>query len=307
MIMNVNITDINQELIADSAGFAKRCDISFYENIKNIAETMIERGDCPVLLISGPSGSGKTTSALTLEKYLDDLGHETHTLSLDNYFKPMTEEQKILNEQGKMDLESPDRVDIDFLNSQLEDIINHKEVVLPKFNFKTNMRETGERFRLKPGEMVVIEGIHALNPDVITVPDDRTARVYVSVRTRVKTKDGLVIHPSYIRLLRRMLRDKVHRARSYAGTAAMYKSVQRGENLYIMPYKYRSQFDIDTFVPYEINVYKNMIFDGMREENMEDKVPQLFRLLEDTYAVNSDIVPKTSLIREFIGNGQFEY
>lgn len=305
--MEIKIADINRELLKDATGFAKISDKKFEDNIKSIAEDMLKRGDCPIVLISGPSGSGKTTSALTLDKYLEDLGHRMYTLSMDNYFFSMTEQEKKLNAEGKMDLESPSRVDVDFLNSQLEDLIAGKEVILPKFNFKENVRETGSPLKLQKGDMVVIEGIHALNPEVITLPDDRTTRVYVSVRTRLITESGKIIHPEYIRLIRRMIRDRAHRGRSFSGTAAMYKSVQRGENLYIMPYKYRSQFDIDTFVPYEMNVYKNMFYEGMREEGLEKSLPELFSLLKCSEPVSADIVPKTSLIREFIGNGQFTY
>jgi len=129
----------------------------------------------------------------------------------------------------------------------------------------------------------------------------------VSVRTRVKTEANGLIHPEYIRLLRRMLRDRVHRARSFASTAAIYKSVQRGENLYIMPYKPRANYDIDTFLPYEINVYKQLIYDGLCKEGVDTKMPKLISLLQNALPAPTDIVPKQSLIREFIGNGEFEY
>lgn len=306
--MYLKLDNINKALHTDGAAFAKESDSQFENSIKTIAHSIIDRGDCPVIAISGPSGSGKTTSALMLEKYLDGMGHETTTLSLDNYFYPMTAKEKLLFAQNKIDLESPARIDSDFLNSQLEDIIACKEVRLPKFNFKENTREdSGITFRRNPGEIVVLEGIHALNPDVIQISHDRLSGVYVSVRTRVKTADGDMIHPEYIRLLRRMLRDRIYRARSFADTAGMYKNVQRGENLYIMPYKHRADFDIDTFVPYEINVYRDMIYEGFKTEGLCDKLPKLYKLLDGASPVDVSIIPKTSLIREFIGNGIFEY
>jgi len=306
--MFLDLKDINREIATNARAFATASDKELKSRIDGIAKDIIANENCKVILISGPSGSGKTTSAMLLQKSLESFGHKAHALSLDNYFHTMTAEEKQLFAQNKIDLESPNRVDIDFLNSQLDDIINFKEVNLPRFDFKENVRKaSGKTLKLKEGELVILEGIHALNPDVITIPDKFDTRIYVSVRTRVKTEANGLIHPEYIRLLRRMLRDRVHRARSFASTAAIYKSVQRGENLYIMPYKPRANYDIDTFLPYEINVYKQLIYDGLCKEGVDTKMPKLISLLQNALPAPTDIVPKQSLIREFIGNGEFEY
>lgn len=303
--MQIEITEINKKITDPQ--WIYDCENSYHQTVLDTAKKIITQKDnCPIILISGPSGSGKTTTAMMLEKALDDMGHETHVLSMDNYFYPMTKEQQKLALEDKIDLESPNRVDTEFLNSQLADIIACKPVMLPKFNFTDNIREeSGRVLHRKPGEMVILEGIHALNPDVITV--DKTVGIYVSVRTRVVTPDGKIIHPENIRLLRRMHRDTTQRGRSYSETIQMYPRVQRGENKYIMPYKHRADFDFNTFVPYELNVFAGMDLDAMEKAGIDKELPEIIELLKSADPLECDKVGKNSLLREFIGGGCFEY
>ena len=163
-------------------------------------------------------------------------------------------------------------------------------------------RDSGKVLQRKPGEIVILEGIHALNPDVIRLPEEKICGIYVSVRTRVEV-DGKILHPAYIRLLRRMLRDNVHRARSYAETAGMLQNVERGEQLYIMPFKHRARFDVDTFHDYELCALKALCTDEILAlPNLE----LLQSALKQLDTLDEKLVPKTSLVREFIGNGAFD-
>ncbi len=301
----VQLLDLNDKI--NDPDFAKKCDAAYRETVENTAKKIVEdKQNCPIILISGPSGSGKTTTALMLEKALDGMGHETHTLSMDNYFQPLTEEEQALVIEDKIDLESPTRVDAEFLNSQLADIIACKPVELPRYNFSTQKREkSGKILHRREGELVILEGIHALNPSVVTV--ENTVGIYVSVRTRIQTACGRIIHPEYIRLLRRMHRDVTQRGRNYYDTVTMYPRVQRGENKYIMPYKHRADFDFDTFFAYELNVFANMNIDAMKKAGIEREIPELIELLSGVHPLDPACVPRDSLIREFIGGGQFEY
>ena len=301
--MLVNLSELNGRLIKDTKGFIEECDKKYFDSIGEIAKNIvISKASKPIVLISGPSGSGKTTSAHTLERMLENAGIITHTLSIDNFFYPLSENEKILLREHKLNLEGPDRVDTELLNRVLRDIINGRPVYMPVYNFTENTRgvSTVPLIR-KPNEVVIVEGTHALNPDVITLPDSKTVRIYVSVRTRVKTEEDKIIHPEYIRLLRRMLRDNLHRGRSFTDTARMYHKVQAGENKYIMPYKHRSSFDIDTFIPYELSVYRDLIFEGLVKEDMIHKVPELIELLDGAHPVSPDnITSKIALINEFL-------
>ena len=276
--------------------------------LERITENIISsRNDRPVILLSGPSGSGKTTTAFMIEKLLDEAGCETHTISMDNYFCPLTHEEKELAALGKMDLESPDRIDSDLLNTQIEAINRGEEIEIPKYNFADSAREhSGLFLKRGKGELVIFEGIHALNPAVITVPDSKLIKLYVSVRTRVTCGD-IILHPSKVRLMRRMIRDKNFRKRTLRETMNMFHSVESGENKYIMPYKHRSDYDIDTFMAYELNAYRDSLIDQLRELSDFPELADVTAVLEQLVPLDKKDIPRDSLICEFIGRGQFKY
>ena len=301
------MTDINRNLAADAAAFIDGAEKNYHRQLSEIADFVAaHKEQCPLVLLSGPSGSGKTTSALILEDKLDRRGLETHTLSMDNYFRTLTPEQHALVAEEKLDLESPDRVDGELLTEQLRAIIACEPVELPVFNFRTHTREmSGKILHRKPGEVVVLEGIHALNPAVITLPPEQTVRLYVSVRTRVEGPDGTVLHPKYIRLLRRMLRDVQHRGRQAADTLQMFHSVNRGEDNFIMPYKHRSTFDVDTFFPYEINVYAKYLLEDLQTLADRPEIAAILPVLTAADPLDAASVPDTALIREFIGDSVY--
>ncbi len=306
--MNIEVTRINAQIQTDPAKFVKEVNEDYIYKLKKIADDIIaNREQKPVILISGPSGSGKTTTSFLLEKLLDDSGHPTHTLSMDNYFRPLTESEKALAALGKMDLESPDRVDKELLNAQIHAINMGEEIEIPRYNFKTSSRDgKGTPFRRNKGELVIFEGIHSLNPDVITVPDEELCKIYVSVRTRITCGD-IILHPSKVRLMRRMIRDKNFRQRSLRETMNMYDSVEAGENKYIMPYKHRSDYDVDTFMAYEMSAYRDLILPQLREMNDVAELRDTIGVFENLSPLAPEYVTPDSLICEFVGNGQFKY
>lgn len=224
---------------------------------------------------------------------------------MDNYFRSLTEEEKHLSVLGKMDLESPQRVDNDLLNSHIEMIGRGETVEIPRYNFGNSLREnSGTPLRREHGELVIFEGIHALNPNVITVPDSEICKIYVSVRTRVTCGD-IILHPSKIRLMRRMIRDSKFRQRSLRETMNMFSSVERGEDKYIMPYKHRSDYDIDTFIPYELSLYRDSLLDKLHEMSDIPELDDVIEVMENLVSIDSAVVPTNSMVREFIGEGEF--
>ena len=306
--MKIELGRINQAVERDPASFIRDTNAAYLENLRKIATDIADHRDQrPIILLSGPSGSGKTTSALMIEKMLDEQGIETHTLSLDNYFSPFNDEERKLFAEGKLDLESPKRIDSDFLTSQLRSIYNCEPIELPIYDFKDSKRlKSGKILHRKPGELVILEGIHALNPDIIDFPDENTAKIYVSVRTRI-SKDGEILHPSKIRLMRRLIRDLLFRKRSFPETLHMFGSVEAGENKYIMPYKHRSTYDVDTFMAYEICAYRPFLIEDFRLLTESSLVKEMLDFLEQTATLMQEQITPDSLVCEFIGNGQFEY
>lgn len=306
--MNIEVNRINSGIAENPAEYVKLTNEAYFYQLRKIAENIAENStERPVILLSGASGSGKTTTALMIAKILGEMGYPTHTLSMDNYFKSLNDEERELSAHGKMDLESPDRIDKELLNSQIEAINDCRAVDVPRYDFADSRRD-GVKLTLKrqPGELVIFEGIHALNPDVITVPDRRLCKLYVSVRTRI-TCGNIVLHPSKVRLMRRMIRDRNFRKRALRETMNMFQSVESGENKYIMPYKYRSDFDIDTFMAYEMNVYRDSLLAELKEMADIPELADVTEVMEALTSLDCGFVSKDSLVREFIGEGEFNY
>ncbi|MCL2638470.1 MAG: nucleoside kinase [Oscillospiraceae bacterium] len=301
----IPIKSINKNA-AEPEGFVNFSEEEYRLGVVDAALGVIEAnkngGNKPIVLITGPSGSGKTVTAHRLRAELTKLGAATHIISMDNYFKPLK------GGTDGVDLESPDRVDRELFAEQAEKILSGEEITLPIFNFQKQDREWGGKFRRGEGEFVIFEGIHMLNPLVSGCLAGHASSVYVSVRTRLKSALGHSLHPSKIRLMRRFVRDKLFRARTFFQTMEHFNNVQRGEKLHIMPYKKHAEFDIDTFVPYETNVYKKHIFAELAAAPEKNNfVYELLMFLEELENIADEFVPEDSLVREFIGGNTLMY
>lgn len=305
----ISVNEINKNINENRDEFIRKVENNYHNQLNNIAKKiMIDDHEKPVVLVSGPSGSGKTTSSLIIERRLTEAGHKAQTISLDNYFLSKDAKNMPIDEDGNIDLESPRRLDIELLHDHIKKLINREVINIPTFDFKTQMRASSIPFRREKNHVILIEGIHALNPLVIGEDvSDYTTRVYVSVRTRLKCNDGTIIHPRKIRLMRRLIRDKMFRGRKLEEVFDMFKSVSRGEELYIMPFKNRADYDIDTFISYEPSAYKNALLKDLLEatdeyRNTED-CKMLTQLLSEVNTIPTEIIDNMSLIREFIGGG----
>lgn len=300
----IPVKELNDSAV-DPQEFVLSAENAYADQISAAAERIyMERKERPVVLISGPSGSGKTTSAGRIAQLLEDNGCRAHTISMDNYFLPLTEQDKRLAELGQFDFESPKRLDTELFSRHLKMLSRCEAIDVPAFDFTAQERRPGITLECSPGDIVIMEGIHALNPEVTGHSDEFTNRVYVSVRTRLES-DGALLHPSKIRLMRRLIRDKLYRGRSISETMDFFRSVERGEDLYIMPFKHRASFDIDTFIAYEPMVYRDILLGDLEHvsgtygdyEHYAD-IEQFLRKLQP---MDREVVPENSLVREFIG------
>jgi len=278
-------------------------DNRYWDEIRQIANKIkIHRNENPILLLSGPSGSGKTTTAQTIEKMLDVEGIETHTVSMDRYFSTLSREESMT-----VDLESPERLDKALLEEHIDKLLKFEEIELPDFDFvNTRQIKSGEKLRRKPDEIIIFEGIHALNPSAISV-DHGTSKMYISVRTRVEYANGKILHPKFIRLIRRMSRDMRSRGRIPTQTLAFFESVERGVEKFVSPYKVYADYSIDTFIGYEPLLYGAEILNNLiAERNLVsgregEIVDNLIEFLSSFRGRDKSLVPSNSLIREFIG------
>ena len=191
------------------------------------------------------------------------------------------------------------------VQNNVTSIYNCEPIQLPTYDFRESTRYfTGEKLERKPGELVILEGIHSLDPDVVGLPDEDTAKIYISVRTRI-TQNGRELHPAKIRLMRRLVRDYLFRKRSFADTLMMYDSVEEGENKYIMPYKYRSTYDVDTFMAYEICAYQPFLLEALRSMPLDERVEDMLDFLSEAAPLEAKNITPDSLVCEFIGNSAF--
>lgn len=275
----------------------------YFEQLTSAAEEVYEqRAEKPIVLISGPSGSGKTTSAVRVAEALKKKGCGAHVVSMDNYFLPLKKDKELHGEE--IDFESPERLDMELFRKHLEMLNSGEEIDIPGFDFAKQDRIPGMKLKREPGDLVILEGIHALNPLVTGESDDYTHRIYVSVRTRIQLGDEM-LHPSKIRLMRRLMRDKLYRGRELAETFEFFKSVERGEDLYIMPHKHRADHDIDTFIEYEASVYRDLLLPELERtapsyEGYSD-FADIERFLRALSGIDKKYVPEDALIREFVG------
>lgn len=304
----INISQLNKSIQSDAMGFIKRSNDDYINKVALVAKSISENiEEKPLVLLSGPSGSGKTTTAFKISEELGKLGIESQVVSMDNYFIPnknIEEKNVPRDEEGNVDLESPYRLDIQLFQEHMKLMAECQTADVPIFDFVNQDYSGYTPLKRKPNEVIIIEGIHALNPKVTGDMSSRASCVYVSVRTRLKTKSGDLLHPSQVRLMRRLIRDRLFRGREFDDIFAMYKSVQRGENLYIMPHKHRADYDIDTFIDYEAPVYKSIIYDELlhaEKTKYADLRAMTLTYLHELEAIPSIFVPKSALIKEFIG------
>lgn len=302
-------TQISALLTADAKAVLERDRRNYFAQVEQAAKIIAaNRQQRPIVLLAGPSGSGKTTTALLIERELERMGIVTHTLQMDDYFTPLTQEELQLLAENKLDLEKPTRVDIPYFQKDLDRILAGEEIELPRYDFKTSTRVyEGRMLHRKEGEIVIMEGIHAMNPDV-TGHAESTTRVYVSVRTRITSTDGETLHPSKIRLARRLLRDRTGRGRKLTETIGMKDRVDHGEQLYIMPYKDLAHCSVDSFYSAELSIYKAYLFEDLKALLPEyPELADLVHIFSELPETPSYIVPTDSLLREFIGGSELDY
>lgn len=306
--MKYYLDDINYQIKNNPQKFIEFCESEYNTQLENIARSIADNANiAPIVLISGPSGSGKTTTAMKLEALLDSWGHEAHTISLDNYFRELNDEEFKLAKDGKLDLESPDRLDKNYLNMQIRCILDCVSVDIPKYNFTTCKREfSGWTLKRKEGEIIIFEGTHALNPNVITVPDEECARFYVSIRSQFVT-DEIELRSKVIRLARRMIRDQETRDRDLLDTFNMFLSVNEGEDEFIRPFMNRCNYSIDTIIPYEINIYRSLLLNSLSTLPQTNEIVTLTKVIEQACELDKNLVPSNSLMREFIGDSSLHY
>ena len=281
------------------------------KKISQIADTIAGRKEIKVVLIAGPSSSGKTTFCKRLSVQLLASGVKPVQISLDDYFVNRAETPK--DENGELDYESIYALNIRLINEQFNALFRGEEVELPKYNFQTGMSEkSGKKLHLGENNILLVEGIHALNPALTEqIADDKKFKIYASALTTILLDDHNYIPTTDNRLLRRIVRDYKYRGCSAQETIHRWPSVRAGENKWIFPYQEQADVMFNTAMLFELAVIKT------QAEEVLEQVPEKCDEYAEAYRLRKFLkyfaplpfrnLPPTSLLREFLGGSSFKY
>ena len=298
--LNETIQDgrINEVILVSEALHAQQ--------ISRIASAIRDRkDDVRVILIAGPSSSGKTTFSKRLTIQLLAEGVSPYAFEMDNYF--VNREDTPKNAEGKYDFESLDAVNRTLLNDHIKRLTAGERVQLRKYNFRTGINEPGEEVQLEPGQMIILEGIHGLNPKLLEdVPSEQTYRIYVSCLTQLNLDRHNRISTTDTRELRRILRDARDRGYSAQQTISNWEMVRQGEKNHIFPYQENADIMFNSALAYELTALKPLVEPLLRmvpygtREYIEAK--RLFKFLQWFLPIEQKFIPDNSILREFIGD-----
>ena len=305
--MSYSLYDINYRTVSDPKGFLEESDAIYESKVAAAADKIIRHlAENPIVLLSGPSGSGKTTTAEKIAAELNRRGVGTHYVAMDDYFKTVTPETVPRTPEGEMDLESPLCLDMELLREHFTQLAEGRRIYVPKYEFARQMRvqEGGKSIKLKKDEVVIFEGIHALN-DMITDLCPEAFKLYVSARSDVYFEDTIVFKRTWFRLVRRMVRDYNFRGSDPLETMSMWDNVRRGEIANISPFKDKADYQFDTSFPYELcvmNETATKLFQSVPEGiGRFDELRRVLPALQMFGVIDSALVAEDAMIREFIG------
>ncbi|MCR5487398.1 MAG: nucleoside kinase [Lachnospiraceae bacterium] len=278
--------------------------------IAEIAKSIKEKGNRKFVMIAGPSSSGKTTFSHRLSIQLIAHGMRPHPIGVDDYFK--NREDTPLDEEGNYDFESLGAIDVEGFNRDMTALLQGETVQLPRFNFKTGQREyRGDFLKLGPEDILVIEGIHGLNDKLsYSLPPESKFRIYISALTTLNVDEHNRVPTTDARLIRRMVRDYRTRGASASRTMNMWDSVRRGEEQNIFPFQESADAMFNSALVYELAVLKPLVepllFGIPKEDPCYQEAKRLLKFLEYFLSIDTEHIPKNSIVREFVGGSCFD-
>ena len=311
--MAYDLSEINFKTVSDPRGLIEEGDAIYHANVETAAEKIADNiKNSPIVLLSGPSGSGKTTTAMKVSEALERRGVRSHYVGMDDYFNTVSPETTPRTPEGEYDLESPLCLDMELMNEHFTMLARGERIHVPKYEFSRRMRayEPSKSLKLGKDEIVIFEGIHALN-DMITKRHPEAFKLYIAARSDVTFGKKIVFKRTWFRLVRRLVRDYNFRGSAAAETMGMWANVRRGEKAYISPFKDKADYQFDSSLPYELPVFNRTataLFQTV-PEGIErfDELRAVLPALQLFGDIDESLVPPDSLIREFIGGGCYEY
>lgn len=307
-----NVGDLNLACMSgDSTNLINISESLQEKKMARIADDIYQRQTVKIILVSGPSSSGKTTLAKRLSIQLMVLGLKPLAISLDNYF--INRDQTPLDEKGGYDYESLYALDLELFNEQLKALLKGEEIETPRYNFNTGKKEyKGNRLKLEKQTILILEGIHALNPALLPdIPQEYLYKVYVSALTSISLDDHNWIPTADNRLLRRIIRDYRFRGYTARDTISRWDSVRAGEEKWIFPFQENADVMFNSALIFEFSVLRSFVEPILRQvpQNCPEytEAHRLLRFVEYFIPISDPEIPPTSLLREFFGGSSFRY
>lgn len=305
--------EINRRAASDPAGFIRDGDAAYEEKIRKAAQAIIQNlPRSPIVLLSGPSGSGKTTTAMKIRDELSRRGVKSHSVSLDMYFRTVRPETVPRTEDGEPDFESPLCVDMELLNEHFTRLTKGEKIYVPKYEFASQMRTIVPSMSLHLGknEVAIFEGIHALNNSITDVHPE-AFKLYVSAQSNITDGEAYLFKGTWLRLVRRLVRDAKFRGADPKETMVMWGNVRKGEKKNISPFKNKADLQLDTAFPYEVCVMRTVaehlfveVPEGIARRDEIASVGPAFR---NFTPIDPALLAPEAMLREFIGGGIYAY
>lgn len=297
------LNNINENVESNLESFINDAESRFESSVTELADRFTS--DCDIVLLAGPSSSGKTTTAGKIAQKIKNSGRNAYTLSLDDYYRNAADIP--LTEKGLKDFENVSALDIDLIHRTFSDLIEKRTAQVPEFDFVSGTRKLEtKRVELKKDDLIIVEGIHALNP-IITkgLDESHITKVYISVSSRVTDDSGRVIFSKRnLRLVRRMIRDYHYRNTSVEKTLSQWQEVLKGEDKYIFPFERNASFRIDSFHPYEPCLFKSEAVELLGTVGEDSGVYPIASELKNSFSeldtIDMSKLPADSLLREFV-------
>ena len=297
------LNNINENVESNMESFINDAESRFESSVTELADRFTS--DCDIVLLAGPSSSGKTTTAGKIAQKIKNSGRNAYTLSLDDYYRNAADIP--LTEKGLKDFENVSALDIDLIHRTFSDLIEKRTAQVPEFDFVSGTRKPETRkLELKKDDLIIVEGIHALNP-IITkgLDESHITKVYISVSSRVTDDSGKVIFSKRnLRLVRRMIRDYHYRNTSVEKTLSQWQEVLKGEDKYIFPFERNASFRIDSFHPYEPCLFKSEAVELLGTVGEDSGVYPIASELKNSFSeldtIDMSKLPADSLLREFV-------
>ncbi len=295
--INTVIKEAPEKIISESENRYKSI-------ISSTAEKICAGEGRTLVMVAGPSSSGKTTTSALLKKAIEKMGRRAKMISLDDFYRSQGDIYYF--EDGTVDYETVKALDVDYIGECLLSLMHEGRCRLPRFSFKTKKREYYVETVAERDDIIIVEGLHALNP-IITGPleHEQMLKIYVSVSSRIYDGDEVLMSKRDLRLVRRMIRDYHHRNSSPENTFYLWNGVRMGEDRYLFPFEDRADIKIDSIHPYEVCAFKDValkVLDRTDKKSVYYPAAQALKeKISRFVSAGESVVPKDSLLNEFIG------